>query len=81
MNIIEATKKALDENKAITNDDYKESGVIIIPTTSASLGMVLMGDKPYFRKTNNGYEEKYPEPRRYWNPGSEDILREDWKLY
>ncbi|MQW23207.1 MULTISPECIES: hypothetical protein [unclassified Lactococcus] len=60
MNIIEATKKALDENKAITNDDYKESGVIIIPTTSASLGMVLMGDKPYFDKQKMGMKKNIP---------------------
>lgn len=37
MNIIEATKKALQENKAITNPDDLEGGLAFLPTNSYCL--------------------------------------------
>lgn len=81
MNIIEATKKALEENKAITNPIAKEVGIVFVPTNSGPLGIVIVGTEPYPVKENGIYIEKKPAPQRYWNPTGADLVREDWELY
>ena len=81
MNIIEATKKALEENKAITNPDANEVGIVFVPTNSEPLGIVIVGTEPYSVKEEGVYKEKRPAPQRYWNPTGEDLLRDDWELY
>jgi hypothetical protein len=68
MNIIEATKEALKENKAITNPDLKETDLALVPTNSMPLGYVFVSSES--KKT----------ARRYWNPQADDLLREDWEL-
>ncbi|MEQ7258867.1 hypothetical protein ABQD63_04040 [Lactococcus garvieae] len=81
MNIIEATKKALEENKAITNSEASEVGIVFIPTNSEPLGILVLGTEPYLEKEDGAYKEKRSTPQRYWNPMASDLLRDDWELY
>ena len=81
MNIIEVTKKSLEENKAITNPDANEVGVVFVPTNSGPLGIVTVGIEPYSVKEEGVYQEKWPTPLRFWNPMAADLLRDDWELY
>lgn len=81
MNIIEATKKALVENKAITTPEDKERGTVFVPTNSMPLGIVIVPTKPGIKKTEGVYKEKWPAACKFWNPKAEDLLRDDWELF
>ncbi|EKF50923.1 hypothetical protein [Lactococcus garvieae] len=81
MNIIEATKKALEKNKAITNPDASEVGVVFVPTNSGPLGIVIVGIEPYSVNEEGVYKEKWPSASNFWNPKASDLLRDDWELY
>lgn len=65
MNIIEATQKAVDENKAIYRNSLLE--VQFIPTNSGPLAFVVVSD----------HTEK---ASKFWNPNADDILASDWKI-
>lgn len=65
MNIIEATKKALEENKLITRESNHM--MTYIPTNSSVCYVVVPIDS------------KMPSTRR-WNPNVDDILADDWKV-
>ncbi len=66
MNIIEATKKAVDENKVI----YRKSlpHIKFIPTNSKNAAFILFSDD------NNS------PAGRMWNPMAKDILSNDWEV-
>lgn len=64
MNIVEATKAALKENKCIKRKRYRNK-VIIMPTKSSSYHCVLIFPK---------MEKMYPR----WNPSADDLIAEDW---
>lgn len=81
MNIIEATKKALVENKAIRNPESKEQGIVFVPTNSLPLGILLVPTRPGVEKVEGHYKEKWPTTGIMWNPRAADLLREDWELY
>lgn len=81
MNIIEATKKALKENKAITTAEDKEHGIVLVPTKSMPLGIVIVPTEPFIEKTEGIYKEKWSSASKFWNPRAEDLLREDWELF
>ena len=81
MNIIEATKKALEEYKAITTPENKEHGTVIIPTKSMPLGIVIVPTEPDLEKVEGIYKEKWTSAFKFWNPKAEDLLRDDWELY
>ena len=81
MNIIEATKKALEENKAITTPEDKDHGMVFIPTNSMPLGIVIVPTKTGIEKSGGTYKEKWPTASKFWNPKAEDLLRDDWELY
>lgn len=74
MNIIEATKKAMKENMAITNAESKENGIVFIPTNSKFIGFMVLID-------NSNDTKKKLAPSRYWQPTAADLLRKDWELY
>lgn len=66
MNIIEATKKAVDENKAI----YRKSlpHIKFIPTNSKNAAFILFSD------------DNDSPAGRMWNPMAKDILSNDWEV-
>lgn len=66
MNIIEATKKAMEENRAI----FRKSQPYIqfVPTNSVSLAFVVIATDTELAG-------------RMCNPYASDILAEDWDLY
>lgn len=70
MNIIDATKKAMQENMAITNPEDVSCGVAYLPTNSENLGFILVLFKENMPKRHG----------KYWQPTGADILREDWEL-
>ncbi|KST91679.1 hypothetical protein LKF67_1267 [Lactococcus lactis subsp. lactis] len=80
MNIIEATKKALVENKAITNPESSEMGLAFVPTNSETFGILVVPTESGLEKQNGIYKEKWSAPGKYWNPKGTDILRNDWRL-
>ncbi|MGX7008346.1 hypothetical protein RR45_GL000723 [Lactococcus chungangensis CAU 28 = DSM 22330] len=80
MNIIEAIKKALQENKAITNPDDLEGGLAFLPTNSDCFGIVLMPTEPILDRKDGISTEVWQAPGRFWNPRAADLLREDWEL-
>ena len=65
MNIIEATKKAVDENKAI----YRKSlpHIKFVPTNSKNAAFILFSDDD-------------SPAGRMWNPMAKDILSNDWEV-
>lgn len=65
MNIIEATQKAVNENKAIYRKSLPE--VQFIPTNSGPLSFVVVSD----------CTEKVS---KFWNPNADDILALDWQI-
>ena len=81
MNIIEATKKALEENRAITNPESLEMGLAFVPTNSEPLGILLVPTEPGLEKQNGIYKEKWPTTGIMWNPRAEDLMRDDWELF
>ena len=81
MNIIEATKKALEENKAITTPEDKEHGTVFVPTNSMPLGIVIVPTEPALEKVEGIYKEKWTSACKFWNPKVEDLLRDDWELF
>jgi len=66
MNIIEATKKAVDENKAI----YRKSlpHIKFVPTNSKNAAFILFSD------------DNDSPAGRMWNPMAKDILSDDWEV-
>lgn len=67
MNIIDATKQALAEKRAIQRTSY--GGFIsIIPTNTCYELVTAMADE---EKT-----ERHP----YWNPRTDDVLADDWTV-
>lgn len=66
MNIIEATKKAMEGNRAI----YRKSqpDIQFVPTNSASLAFVVIATDTDLAG-------------RMWNPYASEILAEDWELF
>ncbi|MEY8537559.1 MW1434 family type I TA system toxin [Lactococcus muris] len=65
MNIIEATKKATEANKAIYRNYQPD--IQFIPTNSGPLAFVVIA-------SDNDKVGKF------WNPNAEDILAEDWEI-
>lgn len=68
MNIIEAIKKAQEEQNAIRRKDWAESRAGIIPTNSPFLGMFVI-------------KENGKKGTRFWNPSARDLLAEDWEIF
>lgn len=68
MTIIEATQKALESSTGIYRDDWSEymPNLFLIPTNTES-GFLL-----------DGIEDM--KPGRRWNPHTEDILANDWRV-
>ena len=66
MKIIEATKKAVDENKAI----YRKSlpHIKFVPTNSKNAAFILFSD------------DNDRPAGRMWNPMAKDILSNDWEV-
>ena len=66
MNIIKATKKAVDENKAI----YRKSlpHIKFVPTNSKNAAFILFSD------------DNDRPAGRMWNPMAKDILSNDWEV-
>lgn len=67
MNIIEATKKAVDENKAIYRKAFPS--IKFVPTNSKCAAFILLSDG-----------EDSPAGKM-WNPFADDILADDWELF
>lgn len=80
MNIIEATKKALQENKAISNPDDLEVGMAFLPTNSEWFGVLIVPTEKYVTKEKEGYKKEWQVPGRFWSPSVDAILRNDWEL-
>lgn len=72
MNIIEATREAMDKGVGIRNTSCKHN--YLLPTNTKECYLVI----PIGYTLGSNYE-KIPAPR--WNPKAEDILKEDWELY
>lgn len=72
MNIIEATKEAIEKGIGIRNQHYK--GDYFLPTNTHECFLVM----PIGYKLGENCE-RIPAPR--WEPKAKDILNEDWELY
>lgn len=70
MNIYEAMKKAIEEDKCIIEEDHRPNEYVKIKPTDGIDCCILI----YCR---NG--EKVSS-RRCWNPGARDFIREDWEV-
>lgn len=71
MNIVEATKKAMEKGVGMTRPVLKNN-LYILPTNTNEcyIGMPI------------GYTpESGQRPAVRWNPHAEDILADDWELY
>ncbi len=68
MDIIQAIKKAKEEQRAIRRKSWASDGLCIIPTNSEYLGLFVVSE--------NG-----KKGTRYWNPNAEDLLSEEWELF
>ena len=72
MNIYDAVKKALPENKYIrrksVNSGMLESKVLIKPTNSYDCCVILI----------IGDNEK--RQSRFWNPTADDLMADDWEV-
>ena len=66
MNIIEATKKAVDENKAIYRKSFPR--IKFVPTNSKDAAFILFSD------------DNDRSAGRMWNPFANDILADDWEI-
>lgn len=64
MNIIEATKKAVDENKAIYRKTIPH--IKFVPTNSKNAAFIVFSDNDN-------------RARGMWNPMAKDILSDDWE--
>ncbi len=71
MDIIIATKKALDKAVGITNGKLKAIGCYLLPTNTNECYLVIP-DK-YTHKSKRKVAAR-------WNPRAADILSEDWEL-
>lgn len=72
MNIIEATKQAMEQGKGIINSDLEKFELYLLPTNTTECFLVI----PF------GFNVK--QKRRAacrWNPHAGDILRDDWELW
>lgn len=74
MNIIEATKEALDRGIGIRNSVCKQCNNYLLPTNTYEGYFVIP-----IGYSINDYDGKKPAPR--WNPRAMDILSSDWELY
>lgn len=68
MYIHEAIQKASEHNLGIQRKEWKKTGMALIPTDSAYLGMFIVA--------NNGKEGS-----RNWNPMATDLIANDWELF
>lgn len=67
MNIQDATKKALEENKYIRRESANHSMTRIKPTNSYDCCLVVV----------NG---KNRQQGRCWNPTADDLMADDWVI-
>ena len=74
VDIIEATKKAMEKGVGIQNAISKQTDSYLLPTNTNECYLVI----PIGYKLDGDYE-KTPAPR--WNPKAEDVLKDDWELY
>lgn len=68
MNIIEATKKALEEGKWITRRGEDFCGCKVKPTNTRDCFLLAVIDEP-----------ERP-PAKHWNPDAADILADDYEV-
>ncbi len=65
MNIIKATKKAVDENKAIYRKTIPH--IKFVPTNSKNVAFIVFSDND-------------DRAGGMWNPMAKDILSDDWEV-
>ena len=75
MNIIEATKAAMEQGCGIIKKDLKKAGYYLLPTnTSECYLFIPIG---YSHKENKEEDKKVAAR---WNPHAADILSDEWEL-
>lgn len=72
MNIIEVTKKALKEDKAISSYKANFNTVYFVPKGAGSLWLIVDSE-------NHVAMSEYGWPA-FWNPKATDFLNEDWQI-
>lgn len=68
MNICEATKQAMKEERYIARKMWGERGRIYIEPTNSPFCCLIMSKKPIAIKP-------------YWNPNMDDLTADDWYVY
>ena len=71
MNVVEATKKALEKSVGMTRPSFKNNWYLIPTNTNECYVSMPIG---------YGVESSQ-RPAVRWNPHAEDILADDWELY
>ena len=74
MNIIEATKKAMEKGIGLTRPSFKNA-VYLVPTNTKECYIIIPVD---FKLKGKSYGDISAAPR--WNPHAADILADDWEL-
>lgn len=72
MDIVEATKAAMEQGKGITKADLRQMEIYLLPTNLYLGFMVVHIGYKYL-------DDNKPLPR--WQPQASDILADDWELY
>lgn len=68
MLINEAIAMARVEQKAIRRKKWEGLGMLLLPTNSNSLRIVI-------------FSEHEKKGTRFWNPSAEDLVADDWEVY
>lgn len=71
MNIIDATKQAMEQGRGMTNSSLKEINCYLLPTNTSECYIVM--------PNNYKHTEKRKVAAR-WNPHAADIIAEDWEV-
>lgn len=72
VNIVEATKKALEQGTGIINEKLEAANYYILPTNTAECFLLIP-----IGLTHASQEKVCPR----WNPKATDILSDDWQVY
>ncbi|MGN0181450.1 MAG: MW1434 family type I TA system toxin [Candidatus Ornithomonoglobus sp.] len=71
MNIIEATKEAMQAGKGITNTEWRSHDFYLLPTNTQECYLII--------PINFSVDHGRACPR--WNPHAADILSEAWTIF
>lgn len=81
MNIINATKQALNLNTGFCREIYNDEVIVVIPLNEPFWCLLIIMPKKFLNKRPESVNEwKEVHLCGGWNPTAEDLLSEDWKI-